>query len=156
LWQTDKSTCIYSGIFFIVVQCDVDINNTKTQHAQIHFHSDIHLLWIIMLSCRSDFFSWFLFWNQISGGGWESHSLVVALWSWSQSSWIYNYECNQCLSSLKLRGQTLFMVRCTWYTNMWQCIKHHWRSNPYTGLNVNTVKCLCPGHGGNYEYTSDT
>ena len=25
------------------------------------------------------------------------------LWSWSYSSWIYNYLCNQCLSPLKLK-----------------------------------------------------
>jgi len=30
------------------VQCDVDINNTKTQPAQIHFHPDIVLLCIII------------------------------------------------------------------------------------------------------------
>ena len=30
------------------VQCDVDINNTKTQPAQIHFHTDIVLLCIII------------------------------------------------------------------------------------------------------------
>jgi len=24
------------------------------------------------------------------------------LWSWTYSSWIYNYLCNQCLSPLKL------------------------------------------------------
>ena len=27
-------------------------------------------------------------------------------WSWSQSSWIYSYLCNQCLSSLSLWVQT--------------------------------------------------
>jgi hypothetical protein len=51
--------------------------------------------------------------------GLESHLLVRSLWSWSQSSWNYNYLCNQCLSPLKLRGQTLFMMRCTW------CTKNH-------------------------------
>jgi hypothetical protein len=30
------------------VQCDVDINNAKTQPAQIHFHPDIVLLCIII------------------------------------------------------------------------------------------------------------
>jgi hypothetical protein len=34
-------------------------------------------------------------------------------WSWSYSSWIYNYLYNQCLSPLK------FMVRCTRYNIMW-------------------------------------
>ena len=33
------------------------------------------------------------------------------LWSWSYGSWIYNYLCNQCLSSLKLCGRTPFMAR---------------------------------------------
>ena len=28
------------------------------------------------------------------------------LWSWSYGSWIYNYLCNQCLSSLKLWFRT--------------------------------------------------
>jgi hypothetical protein len=35
-------------------------------------------------------------------------------WSWSYSSWIYNYLCNQWLSPLKLWVQTPFMARCTW------------------------------------------
>jgi hypothetical protein len=39
--------------------------------------------------------------------------------SWSYSSWIYNYLCNQCLSPLKLLVQTLFMARCVWYNIMW-------------------------------------
>ena len=33
--------------------------------------------------------------------------------SWSYGSWIYNYMCNQCLSSLKLWVQTLLKV-CQW------------------------------------------
>jgi len=40
-------------------------------------------------------------------------------WSWSYGSWIYNYLCNQCLSSLKLWVRTLFMGRCTRYNIMW-------------------------------------
>jgi len=33
--------------------------------------------------------------------------------SWSYSSWIYNYLCNQCLWPLTLRVRILLMVRCT-------------------------------------------
>jgi len=33
-------------------------------------------------------------------------------WSWSYGSWIYNYPCNQCLSTLKLWVRTPFMARC--------------------------------------------
>jgi hypothetical protein len=36
----------------------------------------------------------------------------------SYGSLIYNYLCNQCLSSLKLWVRILLMVRCTWYI-MW-------------------------------------
>ena len=32
---------------------------------------------------------------------------------WSCGSWIYNYLCNQCLSTLKLWVRIPFMVRCT-------------------------------------------
>ena len=39
--------------------------------------------------------------------------------SWSYGSWIYNYQCNQCLSSLKLWIWIPFMVRCTWYNILW-------------------------------------
>ena len=41
------------------------------------------------------------------------------LWSWSYGSWIYNYLCNQCLSSLKLWVWTPFMAMCTpvFFTN---------------------------------------
>ena len=39
--------------------------------------------------------------------------------SWSYGSWIYNYMCNQCLSSLKLWVQTLLKV-CQWsVTGRW-------------------------------------
>jgi hypothetical protein len=34
-------------------------------------------------------------------------------WSWSYGSWIYNYLCNRCLSSLMLRVRTRLMARCT-------------------------------------------
>jgi hypothetical protein len=54
------------------------INNTKTQPAQIHFHPDFHLLWIIMLSCRSDYFSWFLFWKQ-----WKENFILTS-YSWKK------------------------------------------------------------------------
>ena len=30
------------------------------------------------------------------------YHIMLTLWSWSYGSWIYNYLCNQCLSSLKL------------------------------------------------------
>jgi len=40
-------------------------------------------------------------------------------WSWSFSSWIYNYMCNQLLSPSKLWFPTPFMARCTRYTLMW-------------------------------------
>jgi hypothetical protein len=39
-------------------------------------------------------------------------------WSWTYSSWIYNYLCNWCLSPQKLWVRTLFMARCTWYNIM--------------------------------------
>ena len=35
------------------------------------------------------------------------------LWSWSYSTWIYNYLCNQCLSPLKVWVRTPFIARCT-------------------------------------------
>ena len=40
-------------------------------------------------------------------------------WSWSHSSWIYNYLCYQCLSQLQLRVRIPFMVRCTLYNIVW-------------------------------------
>jgi hypothetical protein len=39
------------------VQCDVDINNTKTQPAQIHFHPVIHLV-VVCLSLGTDHLTW--------------------------------------------------------------------------------------------------
>jgi len=43
-------------------------------------------------------------------------------WSWSYGSWIYNYLCNQCLSSLMLSVWILLvhMPRCAQYNYMWQ------------------------------------
>ena len=40
-------------------------------------------------------------------------------WSLSYVSWIYNYLCNQCLSTLKFWVRILPMVRCTLYNSMW-------------------------------------
>jgi hypothetical protein len=34
-------------------------------------------------------------------------------WTWSYASWIYNYLCNQCLSSLMLWVRISIRVRCT-------------------------------------------
>ena len=34
-------------------------------------------------------------------------------------SWIYNYQCNQCISSLKLWVRTPFMTKCTRNNIMW-------------------------------------
>ena len=39
--------------------------------------------------------------------------------SWSYGSWIYNYLCKQCLSSLTLWVRTSFIARCTRYNTMW-------------------------------------
>jgi len=38
--------------------------------------------------------------------------------SWSYSSWIYNYLCNQCLSTLKLWVPISFTARCTRYNTV--------------------------------------
>jgi hypothetical protein len=40
-------------------------------------------------------------------------------WSWLYGSLIYNYLCNQSLSSLSLWVRILFMARCTRYNIMW-------------------------------------
>ena len=44
-------------------------------------------------------------------------------WSWSRGSWIYKYQCNQCLSLLMLWVRILFMLDttlcdniCQWFT----------------------------------------
>jgi hypothetical protein len=47
------------------------------------------------------------------------HQCFSVLWkqwngpSWSYGSWIYNYQCNQCLSPLILWVQILIRARCT-------------------------------------------
>jgi hypothetical protein len=45
--------------------------------------------------------------------------LLGPSWSWSYGSWIYNYLCNQCLSSLTLWVWIVLEARCTWYNFMW-------------------------------------
>ena len=52
---------------------------------------------------------------------WEFLELIILvfhykgkdLWPWSYGSWIYNYLCNQCLSSLMLWVRISIGVRCT-------------------------------------------
>ena len=46
----------------------------------------------------------------------QDHTLSRRL-SWSYGSWIYNYLCNQCLSSLMLWVQTL-LLRCVLDTTL--------------------------------------
>jgi len=49
-----------------------------------------------------------------------SSQIILGLWWWwSYGSWIYNYQCNQCLSPLHLWVRTSFMARCTRYNIMW-------------------------------------
>ena len=43
-------------------------------------------------------------------------------WSWSHGSWIYNYVCNQCMSSLKLWVRIQRMTRCDRYNIMWSSL----------------------------------
>jgi hypothetical protein len=109
------------------VQCDVDINNTKTQPAQIHFHPDIHLLWIIILSCRSDFFSWFLFWKQ-----WKFHPKFIFL---KESYHIYEEKSEIYLVWLKcwikinignnIKNPTIYLYTCRFFS-LSQCWKCRW------------------------------
>ena len=40
-------------------------------------------------------------------------------WSWSYSSWIYNYICNECPSPLTLWVRIPLLTRCTRYSVMW-------------------------------------
>jgi len=51
------------------------------------------------------------------------------LWSWSYGSWIYNFLCNRCLSSLKLWVRTLLMVRFTWYNVCYWLATGQWFSS---------------------------
>ena len=62
-------------------------------------------------------------------------SLSLWSWSWSYGSWIYNYQCNQCLSLLKLWIRIPLMARCTrcnimWYSYQWFTAGR--RFSPYT------------------------
>ena len=45
----------------------------------------------------------------------SSETFQPPLWgsSWSDGSWIYNYQCNQCLSPLRLWIRIPLMARCT-------------------------------------------
>ena len=52
---------------------------------------------------------------------WNSAKDLGLLWSWSHSSWIYNYLCNQCLLPLKLWIRTPFMARWPQYI-MWSSL----------------------------------
>jgi hypothetical protein len=55
-----------------------------------------------------------------------SNNCYVISWSWSYDNWIYNYLCNQCLSSLTLGvritnvgSSNPAQARCTRYNSMW-------------------------------------
>jgi hypothetical protein len=44
---------------------------------------------------------------------WKSIINAIQSWSWSYGSWIYNYQCNDCLSPLRLWVRISIRVRCT-------------------------------------------
>jgi len=46
------------------------------------------------------------------------NKLGSSWWLW-YDNWIYNYLCNQCLSSLKLRVRTPLMAMSVWCNIMW-------------------------------------
>ena len=54
------------------------------------------------------------------------HTYLYAEFSWSYSSWIYNYLCNHCLLPLKLWVQNPFVARCTRYNIMWSNLSVTW------------------------------
>jgi len=43
-------------------------------------------------------------------------------WLWSHGSWIYNYQCNQCLSQQNLRVRIPLIASCTHYNIMWKSL----------------------------------
>ena len=57
-------------------------------------------------------FSHLILFNQIAHVLYIKKQMRGPSWSWSYSSWIYNYLCNQCLSELTLWVRIALMVRC--------------------------------------------
>jgi len=49
---------------------------------------------------------------------------MITSGGWRRGSWIYNYQCNQCLSPLMLWVWTQFMARCTRYNIVQSDAKH--------------------------------
>jgi hypothetical protein len=64
--------------------------------------------------------------------------------SWSYGSWIYNYLCNRCLSSLKLWVWTPFMARCTRLLLKWSKIVWYKRSRYFSGTIQQIALTLWP------------
>jgi hypothetical protein len=59
---------------------------------------------------NNDFFYLFFYINTCSS---PLHYFLGPSWSWSYGSWIYNYLCNQCLSTLMLWVRISIRARCT-------------------------------------------
>jgi len=55
----------------------------------------------------------------VNGFRWHFPILIWAVVVVIVTSLIYNYLCNQCISTLKLWVRTPFMARCHRYNTMW-------------------------------------
>ena len=62
-------------------------------------------------------------------------------WLWWYGSWIYNYLCNQCLSSLKLWVQIPLIARCTRYNIVCQWLATGRWFSP--GHQVSSINSTC-------------
>jgi hypothetical protein len=51
------------------------------------------------------------------------HQSYGPSWPWSYGSWIYNYQCNQCLSPLMLWVRISIRAKCRTLYTYWLCMR---------------------------------
>jgi hypothetical protein len=54
-----------------------------------------------------------IMWHTLLMNDYNYYHMLGPSWPWSYGSWIYNYLCNQCLSSLMLWVRISIGARCT-------------------------------------------
>jgi hypothetical protein len=99
-FYTIKSSLMRAYYNCFLMWCHLDQTNLKFLVELKHHANHLSLLQILYL-----FFSYSIKLSRYIKKAvlyWLLHKKEGPSWSWSYGSWIYNYLCNQCLSSLML------------------------------------------------------
>jgi hypothetical protein len=89
-------------------------------------------------------FLFFLYWWIVANYCLNSFFMIG---SWSNGNWIHNYQCNQCLSPLKLWVRIQLILDTTLCNKVCQWLTAGWWFSPGTPVSsINKTDCHDPYH----------